>query len=131
MTKIGINTKRAEGFAFDWCYATHHDKTGLYDYYSNPSATKEQAFEDLRAKWLELWQNAGYKVVDLHYDWRPIVTGASCHQFTVMYIAPQPDTHEYCLYVETRCNTYYIELETTIPQQTQTALHSLRNELGL
>ena len=127
MTKIGINTQRAEQFAHDWRKAMDTDKTGLYDYYCNPSATKEQAFEDLRNKWLDLWQNAGHKAVDLHYNWRPIVTSASCHQFTVMYIAPQPDTHEYCLYVETRCNTYYIPLETTASSITQQDLHVVRN----
>lgn len=131
MTKIGINTKRAEGFAQDWIRAQHKDKTGLYDYYCNPSATKEQAFEDLRNKWLDLWQNAGYKAVDLHYEWRPIVTSASCHQFTVMYIAPQPETRKRCLFVETRCNTYYIDLETVVPDMKQYELHRMRNELGL
>ena len=131
MTKIGINTKRAEYFAQDWITAQHNDKTGLYDYYNNPSATKEQAFAALRTKWLDLWQNAGHKATDLHWNWKPIVTGANSCQFTVMYIAPEPTTHEYCLYVETRCNTYYIPLETTVPNMAQNALHRLRNEIGL
>ena len=131
MKKIGVNTERAEYFAQDWCTAQNNDKTGLYDYYSNPSTTKERAFEDLRTKWLELWQNAGYKATDLRWEWRPIVTSASCYHFTAMYIAPQPDTRHLCLFVETRCNTYYIDLDETVPNTTQLAIYRLHDAVKL
>ena len=131
MKKLGINTQRAEYFAQDWITARARNKTGLYDYYANPSATKERAMDDLKVKFFDLWRDIGHDSHDLPFDYRPIVTSASCHQFTVMYIAPEPTTHEYCLYVETRCNTYYIPLEKTVPQQSQTALHKVRNTIGL
>lgn len=131
MKKLGVNTQRAEYFAYDWITAHANGKTGLYDYYVDPSAAKVCAMEDLRVKFFDLWRDIGHDSHDLPFDYRPIVTSASCYQFTVMYIAPEPTTHEYCLYVETRCNTYYIPLEKTIPQQTQTALHRVRNEIGL
>lgn len=128
--KLGVNTQRAEYFACDWLTAHKNGMTGLYDYYKNPSRTNERIMDALKTKFFDLWRDIGHTSHDLPFDYRPIVTSASSYNFTVMYIAPQPTTHEYCLYVETHSNTYYIPLET-IPQQSQKALHKVRNKLGL
>lgn len=106
MLELNATTKRAEYFIYSYLRAKQISKTTLQDYYNRPSVAKLQAFQELKNKFYRLWNRD-----NIPADYYPIVTGASCHQFTVMYIAPHPESHFYCLFVETLKNTYYINVE--------------------
>ena len=126
MVKINVNTKKAEQFAQSWLNARNSGRLLLQDYYTNCSTEKRTAWANLRTKFFALWKSSNADAYALPPERYPRVTSASCHQFTVMYIAPEPTTHELGLYVETRCSTYYIPLERTVIGMSQTALHELR-----
>ena len=127
MVQINVNTKKAEQFAQSWLDARNSGKLLLQDYYIKCSEEKRMAWANLRTKFFALWKDSGFDAYALPPERYPRVTSGSAFRFTAMYIAPEPTTHEIGLYVETACQTYYIPLERTVINMSQTALHTLRN----
>lgn len=106
------------------CYIKAHKthRINLADYYNNPSSTKVQAYKRLFTKFEKLWSQAHRS--PNYAKFRPIVTGASCQRFTVMYIAPHHITHLYSLFVETNITTYIIQLENVNLANINTVLYN-------
>ena len=108
LVNLNITTNKAQYYIQRYITAYKNNRVNLADYYTNPSNTKLWAYRQLFTKFEQLWLNAH---PTNNAKFRPIVTGANCSYFTVMYIAPHPDSRFYCLFVETAKNTYTIQLE--------------------
>lgn len=109
LVTLNLTTKKAQYYINRYITAHKTHRINLDDYYNTYSKTKLWAYRQLFTKFEQLWLNAHPS--PNYAKFRPIVTGANCDRFTVMYIAPHPASHFYCLFIETAKTTYTIQLE--------------------
>ena len=110
LKELNATTKKAQHYIASYIKAHKTHRINLADYYKTHSNTKLWAYRKLFTKFEQLWLKAHPALS--YAKFRPIVTGANCDYFTVMYIAPHPESpYTLYLFVETAKNTYCINVE--------------------